>query len=152
IMRRYREYFGMTTVKQYTAGTRKQRQLILMAAREAGLMPTTEASLNFRLEFTQDLDGYPGHEHNWVGHPLYGDIVDLMVATGVTYTPTLLVVYGGPTGESWFYQTENVHDDAKLRRFTPHDEVDQRTRRRRQWTLPDEHVFASHAELARKLV
>ena len=151
ILRRYKEYFGTTTVKQYTAGTRKQRQLIIMAARELELMPTTEASLDFRLELTQNLDGYPGHEHNWIAHPLYGDLVDLMVANGVTYTPTLLVAYGGPAGENWFYQTEDVHDDTKLRRFTPHDEVDRVARRRRQWSLPEEHVFTDHARFAARL-
>ncbi|MGH7445573.1 MAG: amidohydrolase family protein [Longimicrobiales bacterium] len=152
VLRRYKEYYGTNTVKQYTAGNRKQRQLIVMAARELGLMPTTEASLDFRLELTQDLDGYPGHEHNWIAHPLYGDIIDLMVATGVTYTPTLQVAYGGPPATTWFYQTEDVHDDAKLRRFTPHDEIDSATRRRSQWTLPDEQVFTDHARFAARLV
>lgn len=152
VLRRYRDYYGTRTIKQYTAGTRLQRQLIVMAARELELMPTTEASLNFRLELTQNLDGYPGHEHNWIVHPLYGDIIDLMVANGTTYTPTLLVNYGGPPAANWFYEREDVHDDAKLRRFTPHDEVDRATRRRGQWTMPEEHVFDEHARFAARLV
>src|SRR5690606_36956160 len=76
---------------------------------------------------------------------------DLMVANGVTYTPTLLVAYGGPAGENWFYQTEDVHGDAKLNRFTPHDEIDRVARRRRQWSLPEEHVFTPHARFAATL-
>lgn len=152
VLRRFKDYYGTSTIKQYTAGTRRQRQFIVMAARELGLLPTTEASLNFRLELTQNLDGYPGHEHNWIVHPLYGDIVDLMVANGTTYTPTLLVNYGGPPAANWFYEREDVHGDAKLRRFTPHDEVDRATRRRSQWTMPDEHVFDDHARFAARLV
>lgn len=152
VMRRYRDYFNVNTIKMYTAGNRRQRQLILMAAREFGLMPTTEGSLDFRLELTQNIDGYPGHEHNYVVYPLYGDLVDLMSASGVTYTPTLMVAYGGPPGENWFYQRENVHDDAKLRRFTPHDRIDASTRRRSQWTLPEEQILIDHARFATALV
>ena len=44
--------------------------------------------------------------------------------SGTFYTPTLLVAYGGPWGEQYFWQTHNPHDDAKLNRFTPHVVLD----------------------------
>ena len=34
-----------------------------MASKELKLMPTTEGSLDFKMNMTQLLDGYPGHEH-----------------------------------------------------------------------------------------
>ena len=40
--------------------------------------------------------------------------------------------YGAPWAENWYYTHENVHDDAKLRRFTPASELDSKTRRRGQ--------------------
>ena len=46
------------------------------------------------------------------------------------YTPTLLVAYGGLSGEHWFYQHADVFDDAKLRRFTPRPYLDARAIRR----------------------
>ena len=42
---------------------------------------------------------------------------------GTTYTPTLLVSYGGPWAENFFYATEDPHGDPKLARFTPHEEL-----------------------------
>jgi imidazolonepropionase-like amidohydrolase len=68
------------------------------------------------------------------------------------YTPTLLVSYGGPWAENYFYETEEVHDDAKLRRFTPHEVIDAATRRRGQWFRSDEHVFQDHARFVADLV
>ncbi len=160
VMKRYSEYYDTKTLKMYVSGNRQQRQWIIQAAREQQLMPTTEGSLDLKLNLTQILDGYPGHEHSLPIYPLYEDVVKLCAFSGVTYTPTLLVAYGGPFAENYFYVTENVHDDAKLRRFTPHSEVDRKTRRRGQgtgpgpggWFLYEEHVFPELAEFVRDLV
>ena len=52
------------------------------------------------------------------------DVVDFVAKSGTFYTPTLLVAYGGPWGEQYYWQTHNAHDDAKLNRFVPHDVID----------------------------
>ncbi len=71
----------------------------------------------------------------------------------MAYTPTLLVSYGGPFAENYFYSRENPHDDVKLRRFTPHAELDTRTRRRSAgWFREEEHVFADHAVGAKDIL
>ena len=95
ILSRYSEYFDTKTIKMYVAGNRQQRQWIIMAARELGLMPTTEGSLNIRQNLNETIDGYPGLEHSIPIYPVYDDYVQLFVATGRAYTPTLLVSYGG---------------------------------------------------------
>src|SRR5262249_17464592 len=41
---------------------------------------------------------------------------------------------------NYWYETTEVHDDPKVRRFLPHDLLDARTRRR-PWFRYDEHVF-----------
>ncbi len=148
----YSEYYDTKTIKMYVAGNRQVRQWIIMAARELGLMPTTEGSLNIRQNLSETLDGYPGLEHSIPIYPVYGDYVRLFVEQGRTYTPTLLVSYGGPWAENYFYSRENPHDDAKLRRFVPHSVVDGSTRRRGQWFMDDEHVFADHARFVKDLV
>ena len=152
VLRRYRDYYGTHLIKMYDGDGRRERQLIVMAARELGLMPTTEGGLDFKRNLTTTIDGYPGMEHSIPVYPLYGDVVQLFAAAGRTITPTLLVAYGGPAASNYFLETEDVHDDPKVRRFTPHDELDDMARRRGFWSLRDEHVFPDLAEFATDLV
>ena len=152
ILSKYSEYFDTKTIKMYVAGNRRQRQWIIMAARELGLMPTTEGSLNIRQNLNETIDGYPGLEHSIPIYPVYDDYVQLFVATRRAYSPTLLVSYGGPWAENWFFSRENPHDDAKLRRFVPHSVIDGGTLRRAQWFRDEEHVFADHARFVKDLV
>jgi hypothetical protein len=151
-LRRYSDYFDTNTIKMYVAGNRQQRQWIIMAARELGLMPTTEGSLNIRQNLNETVDGYPGLEHSIPIFPLYDDVVRLFATSRRTYAPTLLVAYGGPWAENYFFQTEDVYGDPKLRRFTPEEELARLTRRRGQWFLPEEHVFEQHARFVADLV
>src|SRR5581483_9389754 len=84
--------------------------------------------------------------------PLYKDVVQLVASSGITYTPTLLVEYGGPWAENYWYEHYNVHDDVKLRHFTPHDEVDRRTLRRPGWFADSQYSFPNVAAQAAKIV
>ena len=152
ILTRYRDYYGTHLLKMYDGDTRRERQLILMAAHELELMPTTEGSLDFKRNLTTTIDGYPGMEHAIPVYPIYGDVVQLFADVGRTITPTLLVAYGGPAASNYFLETEDVHDNPKVRRFTPHDELDDMARRRGFWSLLDEHVFPDLAEFAADLV
>lgn len=139
-LRRYSEFYHTATIKQYMAGNRKQRQWVIMAAKELGLMPTIEGGLDFKMNLTVALDGYPGSEHSYPIMPLYTDAVQLVARSGITYTPTLLVSYGGPFGENYFYERYDIHDNAKIRRFIPHEEIDQRAERR-PWFRENQYVF-----------
>ena len=56
--------------------------------------------------------------------PLYNDVVQLLAKSGISYTPTLIVAYGGPFAENFYYENTEVHDDPKVRRFIPHNLVD----------------------------
>ena len=152
IMRRYSQYYDTKTIKMYMSGNRQQRQWIIMAAREQGIMPTTEGGLMFKYDMTMALDGYPGQEHSLPIAPIYSDVVDLFNGSRITYTPTLLVSYGGPWAENYFYSRENPHDDAKLQYFTTHAELDQKSRRRPGWFRDDEHVFTKHANGVKQIV
>ena len=152
ILAKYASYFDTKTIKMYVAGNRQSRQWIIMAAHELGLMPTTEGSLNIRQNLNETIDGYPGLEHSIPIYPVYDDYVQLFKAQERAYSPTLLVSYGGPWAENYFYSRENPHDDAKLRRFVPHSVVDAATRRRAQWFSDEEHVFADHARFVKDLV
>jgi hypothetical protein len=158
ILRRYAEYYDTKTFKMYLAGNRQQRQWLIMAARELGLMPTTEAGIDFALDLTHAMDGYPAIEHNLPIYPLYEDVVTLFAESGVVNTPTLIVNFGGPMGEIYWFTREDVHGNERLRRFTPHETLDSRTRRRTGgagavgWVVEDEFVFEEHSRFLRDVV
>ena len=139
-LRRYSEFYHTNTIKQYLTGNRKQRQWTIMAAKELGLMPTIEGGLDFKMNLTAMLDGYPGHEHSYPIMPLSRDAVELAARSGITYTPTLLVNYGGPAGEHYFYERFDIHENPKVRRFMPHEEIDTRAERR-PWFRENQYVF-----------
>ncbi len=152
VLKQYSEYYNTKSIKMYLVGNRQQRQWVIMAAKELKLMPTTEGGLDFKLNMTQLLDGYPGHEHSLPIYPIYNDVVTAIADSKMAVTPTLLVSYGGPWAENYYYSRENVWGDAKLQYFTPYKELAQKSRRRPGWFMDEEHVFKKHAEFMKDLV
>ncbi len=158
VLRRYSDYYDTKTFKMYLSGNRRQRQWLIMAARELQLMPTTEGGLEYRLDMTHAMDGYPGVEHSMPIVPAYNDVVELFKTSGTTNSPTLLVSYGGPWAENYFYTTEDVVGDAKLRHFTPKEELDSKIRRRSPgpgpggWFHEEEYAFRKHSAWLKQLV
>jgi Tol biopolymer transport system component len=73
VLKQYSEYYNTKYIKMYLVGNRQHRQWIIMAAKEQKLKPTTEGGLDFKLNMTQIIDGYPGHEHAFPVYPLYKD-------------------------------------------------------------------------------
>jgi len=151
VLQRYRDSYRVNNLKAYLAGNREQRQWIVQAARELELMPTTEGALDMKLGLTHVIDGFSGHEHNFPMHTLHRDVVELAARSGISYTPTLLVNFGGPFAESYFYTRNNPHHDEKLRRFIPHNVLAARTLRG-AWFHEDEYAFAHLAAGAARIV
>ncbi len=152
VMKQYSEYYNTKTIKMYLVGNRQARQWVIMAAKEQNIMPTTEGGLDFKLNVTEILDGYPGHEHAYPIFPLYNDFVKFVADSKIAYTPTLLVAYGGPWAENYYYATENVNGDPKLNHFTPKSELDAKSRRRPGWFMKEEHVFEGLSKVANDVV
>jgi len=148
ILTRYAKYYDTKTLKMYMSGNRQQRQWIIMAAKELGIMPTTEGGLDQKLDLTHGIDGYPGIEHTLPITPKFEDLFQWYKATQVTNSPTLIVEYGGPFGEGWFYQSEDLLGDAKLRRFTHPVDFDSKVRRRGMGNAPGPAGFAVKEEYA----
>ena len=151
VLSRYKDHYRVRNLKAYIAGNRKQRQWLAQAAKALGLMPTTEGSLDMKLNVTHIIDGFSGNEHNFPVLDLHPDIVRLTARSGLAYTPTLLVAYGGPAAETHYYVHESPRHDAKLNRFTPRHVLDAKTLRG-PWTHPDEHVFGRIAAQAAKII
>lgn len=151
VLRRYKDHYKVHNIKAYISGSRQQRQWLIQAARQLKLMPTAEGFLDMKLDLTHVIDGFSGLEHNYPLPRLYADVVQLTAQAGIAYTPTLLVAYGGPWAENWYYSNESPHDDPKLRRFMPYDALAARTLRRR-WFHEREYTFREIAESTRAIV
>ena len=138
-IKRYQEAYRTNTLKQYVAGDRIVRQWIIEACKEYGITATIEGSLDLKLNLTQMADGYSGQEHSLPIAPLYKDVTTFVAKTKTFYTPTILVAYGAPWTENYWFETESPANDAKLRRWVPWELLDGMVRRRPQWFLPEEY-------------
>ena len=151
VLTKYRDYYGTHNIKSYMVGNRKQRQFMVEASKELGMMPTTEGALDLKLDLTHVIDGFHGNEHTLPITPLFNDVLEVFAKSGVSETPTLIVNYGGPFGENYWYEYSEVHDNAKLNRFTPHRILDGKTKRRPEWFRRDEYAFPKLAAQMAKL-
>jgi Tol biopolymer transport system component/imidazolonepropionase-like amidohydrolase len=121
---------GAFSVKSYNQPRRDQRQQVLQAAHELGMMVVPEGGSFFQHNMNMIVDGHTGIEHAVPVVPLHRDVLQLWGATEVGYTPTLVVGYGGLWGENHFYQTTNVWENERLLAFNPRQTIDARSRRR----------------------
>jgi hypothetical protein len=151
VLTKYQKYYGTHNIKSYIVGNRKQRQFMVQAAKELEMMPTTEGGLDLKLDLTHVIDGFHGNEHTLPITPLYKDVLEIFAKSGIAETPTLIVNYGGPFGEDYWYEYSEVHDNAKLNRFTPHRVMDEKTKRRPAWFRKDEYAFPRLAAQVAKL-
>jgi hypothetical protein len=152
VLKRYSEFYRTNTIKQYMVGDRKTRQWVVMAAREQGLLPTLEGGLDFKKNMTEAMDGYTGIEHTLPIAPQYKDAIQLFVQSGTTWTPTLIVQYGGPWAENYWYEHTNVVDDPKVNHFMPRRIIEEKTLRRPGWWAPSAYSFPLFAAQAAKIV
>ncbi len=137
-VRRYRTRYGTHLLKSYYLGNRQQRQWVVQASAELGMMPTTEGASDSRVDMTHAMDGYSGNEHALPDSPLYRDVVQLFAQSGITYTPTLLVAFGGPFPIFRLLQQEHPAADARLRRWFPPEELFARSATRQLWSRPED--------------
>ncbi len=138
---------GAFSVKSYNQPRRDQRQQINQAARELGMLVVMEGGSTFYHNLNMIVDGATGVEHNLPVAPLYKDVINMWAATNVGQTPTLVVSYGGVSGEYWAYQHDEIWKKEKLLRFFPREQVDARSIRRQ--AMPDEEYY--HPKVAQSL-
>ncbi len=137
--------WGANSVKSYNQPRREQRQMVIKAARELGILVVPEGGSTLNYNMTHFLDGHTTLEHAVPVAPLYDPELRLMGRWNTGYTPTLIVGYGGIWGENWWYQHSAVWEDERLLRFVPRSVVDARSRRRVM--APEEEYH--HFDLAR---
>jgi imidazolonepropionase-like amidohydrolase/Tol biopolymer transport system component len=141
---------GAISVKSYNQPRRDQRQQVIEAARQTGMMVVPEGGSLFEHNMTMVVDGHTGVEHSIPVANAYADVVQLWSKSHSGYTPTLIVGYGGLWGENYWYAKTNVWEDKRLLTFVPRRIIDSRARRVTM-APDDEWNHFSNAALAKKL-
>ncbi len=145
---------GAISVKSYQQPRRDQRQWLVEEGRAEGMLVVPEGGGDLFNNTSMVLDGHTSIEHALPVAPLYDDVLTVFGESGLGYSPTLLVAYGGPFGEHWFFGRDEVWADPKLQRFTPRSVLDPRARRptihapEGEWFHQD--VAAAAARIARR--
>ena len=134
--------FGAFSVKSYNQPRREQRQQVIEAARQLGIRVVPEGGSFFYHNLSMVADGHTSVEHNIPVAPLYNDVISFWSHTKTSNTPTLIVNYGGLTGEYYWYQNTDVWKKEKLLKFTPRSIIDSRSRHRTM--VPQEEYENGH--------
>jgi imidazolonepropionase-like amidohydrolase/Tol biopolymer transport system component len=127
---------GAISVKSYNQPRREQRQQILEAARQTGMMVVPEGGSLFQMNMNMVVDGHTGVEHALPIANVYDDVKQLWSQTKVGYTPTLVVAFGGLDGEHYWYSRTDVWRHPILSRYVPKSVLEPRSVRRE--TAPEE--------------
>jgi imidazolonepropionase-like amidohydrolase/Tol biopolymer transport system component len=143
---------GAISIKNYNQPRREQRQMVVTAAREAGLMVVAEGGSLYHMDMNLIADGNTGLEHNLPPERFYDDVMQYWPATGVGYTPTLVVTFGGPGSENWFYQDTDVWQHPILSRYVPPHVLQPRSVRRQMAPQSDYQPFRDSAANAKRLM
>jgi len=136
---------GAISVKSYQQPRRDQRQQVIAAGDEMGVMVVPEGGAKFQFNMSEIVDGHTGIEHSLPLAEVYEDVKQLWSQSGTGYTPTFVVAYGGLAGETYWYDRTDVWKDAHLMRFTPRFDVEPAAIRRLH--APDDHY--NHFRVAR---
>lgn len=123
---------GAFSVKSYNQPRRDQRQKVLEAARQLDMQVVPEGGATFMHNLTMIADGHTTIEHNIPVESLYGDVLQFWDASDTAITPTLVVSYGGLSGELYWYQKMDVWRHERLTTFVPRYVLDPRARRRQK--------------------
>ncbi len=144
--------WGPVSVKSYNQPRRDQRQQVLKAAREVGVMVVPEGGSTLHYNMSHALDGHTTLEHAVPVAPLYEPSLRLIAESGTAYTPTLVVGYGGLMGENYWYAKTRVWENERLLRFVPRSVVDPNARRRTLATDDDDYHHIRLAETCAEVV
>jgi len=134
LLSRYRDHYRTHNVKEYLIGNRRQRQWLIQAAAEMGMMPTTEGSLSLKLDLSQIMDGYSGNEHS-LSTPLYHDVIEFVARSQTSYDATLQIKNGGSPAQDDFVVRDHPLSDPKFMHFRPYSVAAQSVLSR-IWTDP----------------
>lgn len=112
-----KQALGDLFIKSYKQPGRQQRQMLVKAGRETGIMVDVEGEGHFHNSISMVLDGHSNVEHNLPVAHYYDDVIQLMSHATGSNTPTLVVSFGELFGENFLYQKERAWEDPKIKSF-----------------------------------
>ncbi|TQV70679.1 amidohydrolase family protein [Exilibacterium tricleocarpae] len=136
---------GAVSVKSYNQPRRDQRQQVIKAGRELGLMVVPEGGGKLYQNMTMMFDGHTTLEHSLNVARGYKDMTQMWSQTDTAYNPTFVVAYGGLSGERFWYDRTNVWENERLMRYAPRYIIEPASIRREK--APDDHY--NHIEVAK---
>jgi len=136
---------GAFSVKSYNQPRRDQRQQFIQASRELEMMVVPEGGSLLQHNLSMIIDGHTTLEHSIPTEKVYDDIKQLWSQSGMAYTPTMGVAYGGIWGEHYWYDKTEVWKHPRLSQYVPSEILDPRTMRRT--TAPHHHY--NHMNVAK---
>ncbi len=112
-----KQALGDMFIKSYKQPGRQQRQMLVKAGRETGIMVDVEGEGHFYNSISMVLDGHSNVEHNMPVANYYDDVIQLMSHGTSSNTPTLIVSFGELYGENFLYAKERAWEDPKVKAF-----------------------------------
>jgi imidazolonepropionase-like amidohydrolase/Tol biopolymer transport system component len=141
---------GAMSIKNYNQPRRAQRQQVTVAAREENMLVVPEGASLYHMDLSMIADGNSSIEHNLPQSMLYDDVLQFWSQTSVAYTPTLVVTYGGPSAETYWYQKTDVWKHPILSNFVPPQIL--RPRSIRRLKAPDSEYHHARSAATAKLL
>ncbi|TRX55931.1 amidohydrolase family protein [Thalassomonas sp. M1454] len=141
---------GAFSVKSYNQPRRNQRQQIIQAGRELGVMVVPEGGSLLQHNLSMVADGHTSLEHSISTATIYDDIRQFWQQSETAYVPTLVVAYGGISGEHYWYDKTEVWKHPRLSKYVPSNVLAPRSMRRT--TAPEHHYnHKSVASIAKEM-
>jgi imidazolonepropionase-like amidohydrolase len=134
---------GAKSIKNYNQPRRDQRQQIAAAAKAEDVTVVAEGASLFTQDVTLIQDGNSTLEHNFPQARLYEDVRQFFSQSRTAYTPTLVVTYGGLSGDPyWRYATDVWTHPILSKHVPPHILQPESVRRTK---APEEEFVDKHA-------
>ncbi|OHB28018.1 MAG: amidohydrolase [Phenylobacterium sp. RIFCSPHIGHO2_01_FULL_69_31] len=110
---------GAHSIKNYNQPRRDQRQQLIQAARAENMQVVAEGGALFGQDMNIVADGNSTLEHNIPQLALYEDVLSYFGQSKTNYTPTLVVTFGGLTGDNYWRSHTDVFAQPVLRAHIP---------------------------------
>ncbi|MGB7409491.1 MAG: amidohydrolase family protein, partial [Pontixanthobacter sp.] len=141
---------GGISVKNYNQPRREQRQQVVQAAIAENMLVVAEGGSLYGMDMNLIADGNSTVEHNVPVDVMYEDVLQFFAQSGVNYTPTLVVTYGGLAGDPYWRQATDVYDNPLLVHTPPKRLLADNARRVKapDWAFVDDNAAREAKKLA----
>ena len=131
------KHVGAFAIKMHHQPRREQYQQIIEAASEYEMLVLSEGGALLQQDLGKIADGATSIEHSVALATIYEDVYQFWSHSQTASVPTLVVSFGGISGENYWYEKTDVWKHPRLSKFVPQDILAPRSMRRMM--APDHH-------------